>query len=345
MSLACPAVNPLITVIVPCYNCSSTLAECVKSITTALNAVLYEIILIDDGSTDDTPIIAHELIASNPQLAFLRIPNSGPGIARNLGIDSSKGKYILFVDSDDLLLPFDSCFVSELDGLDSHLVVFGFRLSSPYTCHDIVYPGCRIQYRADWYLLCDYFAKQRIKPVVWAKLYSSSLIKSNRIRFIDASAGEDSHFILQYLFYTRTVRFISSISYIHRSSNPQSLSATLSPSRIDSLLESLSQQRLLLASHGNIYPLLIVNIFFSWYAFKSILYLSILIILKQQGQAPVLLGDFFTVSVLRRMRYLNRCIPSRSIGLALSLSVGLLSSSHTSNLLRSSVIRRLIEKQ
>lgn len=77
----------------------------------AVNSVLaqdyrpIEIIVVDDGSTDDTPQVLNALAEKTPELTVISQSNCGPGVARELGLQSARGEYVQFLDSDDLLLP------------------------------------------------------------------------------------------------------------------------------------------------------------------------------------------------------------------------------------------------
>src|SRR5690606_19801909 len=98
--------NPLVSVIVPMYNVEAYIEETINSV---LNQTLtnIEVILLDDGSTDNTVSIVEDLIKDCQNVTLVLKENTGPGLSRNLGIDMAKGKYISFVDSDDLI-PADS---------------------------------------------------------------------------------------------------------------------------------------------------------------------------------------------------------------------------------------------
>ena len=101
-----------LSIIVPIYNVAPDLRKCVDSLL-AQDITDYEIILVDDGSTDDSGAIADELVhafslsplASRLQLRVIHQSNAGLSAARNTGIAVAEGDYILFVDSDDYLQP------------------------------------------------------------------------------------------------------------------------------------------------------------------------------------------------------------------------------------------------
>ena len=92
--------GPLVSVIVPVYNRERFLGEALDSIF-ALDYGPFEVIVVDDGSTDDSAAIAQ----SYPDVRFFRQENRGPGAARNIGIEASRGEFVAFVDSDDVVLP------------------------------------------------------------------------------------------------------------------------------------------------------------------------------------------------------------------------------------------------
>lgn len=92
---------PLFSVIIPTYNRAALLREALDSVF-AQTFTDYEVIVVDDGSEDDTPAV----IASYGQrVRFYRQENSGPGAARNLGIQNAAGEYLAFLDSDDVWFP------------------------------------------------------------------------------------------------------------------------------------------------------------------------------------------------------------------------------------------------
>lgn len=92
-----------ISIIIPVYNASALLPRCLDSIFTQQADHTLEVILIDDGSTDNSV----ELIETRPEkgIVLIRQANAGPAAARNKGIEAARGKYLAFLDADDYWLP------------------------------------------------------------------------------------------------------------------------------------------------------------------------------------------------------------------------------------------------
>jgi len=95
--------NPLISVIVPIYNGEKFLSQTIQSVIHQTYAN-WELILVDDGSTDKTPSIIKKFEQSDQRIIKIILPNSsgGPAHPRNIGLDLAKGEYIAFLDADDL---------------------------------------------------------------------------------------------------------------------------------------------------------------------------------------------------------------------------------------------------
>lgn len=92
----------LISIIIPIYNASKYIERCLKSIIEQTHKTI-EIILVDDGSTDDSIDITKEFLKSDERIKIIQKKNSGVSDSRNLGIDNAQGEWICFVDSDDYI--------------------------------------------------------------------------------------------------------------------------------------------------------------------------------------------------------------------------------------------------
>ena len=151
--------KPNISIIIPVYNVEAYLADCLDSIL-AQTFESFEVILVDDGSTDGSPAIAQKYAdAHSEQIRYYRKENGGPGLARNFGISKAKGDYLMFVDSDDIVDPemltdlYESAFVLESDiifcpyfrhGLYQEVTIEGtydFDMDKVYTGTDFLQNG------------------------------------------------------------------------------------------------------------------------------------------------------------------------------------------------------------
>lgn len=112
----------LVTVVIPVYNTFEYLKECVDSVINQKYKNL-EIILVDDGSPDDSPLLCDEYARQDSRIKVIHRANGGLSAARNSGIKEATGKYITFVDSDDII---DSEMISEMVGIaikeNAHIV-------------------------------------------------------------------------------------------------------------------------------------------------------------------------------------------------------------------------------
>jgi glycosyltransferase involved in cell wall biosynthesis len=98
-------VSDLVSTIIPVYNRPQMLREAVASVLAQTYRPI-EIIVVDDGSTDETPRVAEALAAEHPEeIRFVRKENSGPGPTREAGRQMARGEFIQYLDSDDLLRP------------------------------------------------------------------------------------------------------------------------------------------------------------------------------------------------------------------------------------------------
>ena len=95
--------NPLVSVIIPAYNCADVLSDTIDSVLKQTYGNI-EIVVVDDGSTDGTGMLA-ERFPESGKVRWYRQENGGPGAARNKGIQEAQGEFLAFVDADDYMMP------------------------------------------------------------------------------------------------------------------------------------------------------------------------------------------------------------------------------------------------
>jgi glycosyltransferase involved in cell wall biosynthesis len=94
----------LVSVIIPCYNAQRTITQAIESVLWQTHPK-WECIIVDDGSTDDSPSIVRAFARRDRRIKYVRQQNKGLAAARNKGVSMANGKFIQFLDADDLLLP------------------------------------------------------------------------------------------------------------------------------------------------------------------------------------------------------------------------------------------------
>lgn len=203
--------QPLISVIIPIYNVEKYLRLCVDSVI-AQSYKNLDIILVDDGSPDGSPAICDQYAKSDYRIKVIHKVNGGLSDARNVGIESSSGEYIFFLDADDYLAP-DCIKILIEASSDGALPISGYKLdysnqgkvSNAYQAYDD-YQSLK-EYLSDFHNL---FATKF--NFAWGKLYCSKIIRENNIRFLkDISLVEDILFNLEY--YRHCHKGIKAIHY------------------------------------------------------------------------------------------------------------------------------------
>lgn len=211
--------RPLISVIVPVYNVDAYLRKCLGSIE-AQTYTNFECVIIDDGATDSSGDICDEFCARDPRFRVIHQQNAGLGMARNAGFENSKGDYILFVDSDDFILP--ETLETALGGFSSgqfDWVCFGFARVDMEGNRSIsdktkeLVSISEITQTVD--IATRYYLGTRDETwelaAVWNKLFPRELIKD--MRFINPP-GEDRHFTYRVFLKTKKANYIHKDLYI-----------------------------------------------------------------------------------------------------------------------------------
>lgn len=186
-----------LSIIIPIYNAEDYLDRCLHSIL-AQDFTAYEVILVDDGSVDSSPLICDRYSATDARFKTVHKKNGGVSSARNAGLELAKGEYIMFLDSDDALLPFaldDMMYI--VSGED--MVVGGYAAFIEGMPIKDVRPAKTVSYKGTDFPL---FFQNNIRrncemlDAPWAKLFKRKAI--GKIRFCEElSYAEDKLFVFK----------------------------------------------------------------------------------------------------------------------------------------------------
>lgn len=219
---------PLISVIVPVYNAAPFLARCVESIL-AQQVEELELLLIDDGSKDNSLDICNEYARNDVRVRVLSQPNGGASAARNFGLDSATGEWVTFVDADDWLSAdaLSHClpYMSEYDVVRfATLDVF----DNGRTHHR------RLRYAHDKDEALRHIVGHNTVKGISGNIYRRRLFEEWGIRFdTDLVYGEDWWVLAQVIYYSRSVKTLSNhYGYMYNRSNESSCSNTISSEKL-----------------------------------------------------------------------------------------------------------------
>lgn len=194
------------SVIIPVYNAEKTIERCLQSLFSQKRKDV-EIIVINDGSTDKSGEIISEYAAYHENLIWISHENKGVSAARNLGIETASGVYLLFVDSDDFVSKDYFYVLDQLGELeDSDLLMFASNtVGGRNTDEAKIYSQLeKMDKRMEKMELL--LSSRKIMPP-WNKRFKKEIILEHKIRFINhLQTGEDFNFCLEYMINCHTIR-------------------------------------------------------------------------------------------------------------------------------------------
>lgn len=196
--------NPLVSIIVPVYNSGDSIHQCISSILSQSYKNI-EVVIVDDGSTDNSPEYIQQMTESDSRITSMRKNNAGAASARNSGIEIASGEYFTWVDSDD--------WISE-----TRIQRFVDSLSDNA---DIVIEGNHNAFRTGSEAM-DLFLLNRMRHTMWSTLIKAELFQNERFR--NFTIGEDAEMLVRLLGKARTVSEISTMNDYHYAYRNQSLS-------------------------------------------------------------------------------------------------------------------------
>jgi len=206
--------DEIVSVIIPAYNCGGFLPRCVHSLLNQIHREL-EIIIVDDGSTDDTPEICDNLAGGDNRIKVIHRPNGGVSSARNAGLAAAGGEYVTFADADDYVDPDHiSHLLSMINRLDCDVAVCGYKTENEDRCTEPAsWRGERkeVCYNHDS-AVCELLAGGAVGGYVWNKLYRREILEGITFRS-DIKILEDMLFNFEVLSRVNKMGFCEAGSY------------------------------------------------------------------------------------------------------------------------------------
>lgn len=249
---------PLISVIIPVYNAAEYLDECLRSLTKQTFR-RFEVICVDDGSTDNSATILQRYAATDTRFIVLKQKNAGAGTARNYGMTLAQGLYLMFLDSDDIFEPvlLERLYMA-IKGTEAEVVVcrsdrFDHRgrefTPCPWTIKADLLPSgtksfCSTEVKKDFFNLFIWWP--------WDKIYKKSHIDSLGLQFQDLRTTNDLYFVASAAVAAKKLSYIDDVLVHQRSGLKSSLSVTREQSW-DCFYHALTELKVFLQKQG-LYP-------------------------------------------------------------------------------------------
>lgn len=254
---------PKVSVIIPAYNAENYIDATLSSISSQ-TLMDFEVLVVDDGSSDSTKEIVARHCAADERFHLLEQPNLYAGVARNNGIDHARGEYLYFLDADDYID--DSALATLLESAENYgadIVVARSEGFDAQTGARSIILGALNGVPFDCYIPQASYAGTLFSSFIgwpWDKLYKKDFIEKAGLRFQGLRTTNDAYFVFGALALANGIVCIDEVLFHHRTNNPQSLEGTRSKSwdnaivairAIGELLNSSEQGRLCLNSYAN----------------------------------------------------------------------------------------------
>jgi glycosyltransferase involved in cell wall biosynthesis len=231
--------KPALSLVMPVYNVAPFLERCLQSLA-AQDLSGMEIVIVDDGSTDECPAILARHAAQHPEMRVIRQENGGLSAARNTGLDHASGEYLAFVDSDDWIDPryyrrlLDLARANDLDMAHGNAMYHfeGRREDHPIYHDDLpgeVMPGREA--------LRHRLGNKTFLHMVWMHLYRRDFIEQLGMRFVPRLIHEDVLWTTRAFLEAKRVAYDPTPGYFYRQ-RIRPLPADILDQRLDAVIAS-----------------------------------------------------------------------------------------------------------
>ncbi len=220
----------MVSIVVPVYNAAKYLEECIASVFSQ-SFDDWELILVDDGSSDGSGLIIDRMAEADPRVKAIHRANGGMSAARNTGIAAARGEFMYFLDADDVLHPdalklLFKAFENEGVGMAIGGAVIG------KSCRFKKSNGCDFIIMSPEDAIADSLYQKNILHAPWGKIYRRKLME--KVGFTDGLCYEDLDFFYRYCLLCDKVAYTPASLYFYRQ-HAESVMHVWKPRRLDVL--------------------------------------------------------------------------------------------------------------
>lgn len=205
----------LLSVIIPVFNAEKYLLQCVNSVRNQTYKDL-EIILINDGSTDDSLKICQELSLKDERIRLINQANAGGGTARNVGLNLAKGEFIAFVDSDDYISPYMYEIMLKYMNADIDIVECSYTnvYSDDYFEMNKINSNILFEQYDASMAMEEHLKDTKFRQLIWNKVFRKSVTKE--VRFPEGKGIDDEFWTYKAIGNSRKLSIINAVLYAYR---------------------------------------------------------------------------------------------------------------------------------
>lgn len=234
--------TPFFSVVMPAYNCEGTVGKTIESV---LNQTFtdFELIIVNDGSTDNTQQVLECYHSEDFRVKFKTIQNGGPGNARNKGIEITTGRYLLFVDSDDLMKDGTlETYANHVKDEKIDLVISSYNMNvldgeELVDTRLVEAPNQLIETHEEFLNNIYPLMNKQLMYVAWNKLFKLEIIKKYEIKFPPYNSCEDRLFNIRYFNYVEACKVVSDVLYDYSFDGKNSLTNKYFDNKFDTFVE------------------------------------------------------------------------------------------------------------
>ncbi len=241
--------NPIISVIVPVYNVGKYIGQCLNTLTHQTISVPYEVIAVNDGSTDNSLCILEQYAAADSHVRVINQPNAGVSAARTAALKASRGEYLCFVDGDDYVAGnyleqlYRACTINHADISCCyyywHIVRNDVLFEYPFHCRGVYNTEDSLNM-----LLRDVL----IQSFLWCKMYRREIFIKSGVRF-PKMCFEDLAVLHQIFAQAKQVAIIDEPLYYYNLHGDSTL-GSISPQKVTDYIRAIAMIRVALQKSG-----------------------------------------------------------------------------------------------